>query len=54
MEELLALAAEAVSGTEHHLVTLQLPFSLVMMTPIAQALRAAVAHSRPPPARGYA
>jgi hypothetical protein len=36
--ELLALAAEAAGGTEHHLVAVQLPVSLVMMTPITQAL----------------
>ncbi|MFF2129402.1 hypothetical protein ACFVW1_29295 [Streptomyces olivochromogenes] len=36
--ELLALAAEAASGQHHHLVAIQLPVSLVMMTPIAQAL----------------
>ena len=35
--ELLALAAEAAGG-QHHLVAVQLPVSLVMMTPIAQAL----------------
>ncbi|MEU6353153.1 aldo/keto reductase [Streptomyces sp. NPDC047072] len=35
--ELLALAAEAAGG-QHHLVALQLPVSLVMMTPIVQAL----------------
>lgn len=34
---LLALAAEAAGG-EHHLVAVQMPVSLVMMTPIAQAL----------------
>ena len=38
VEELLALAAEAAGGPEHHLVALQLPVSLVMMTPIVQAL----------------
>ncbi|MGW3360943.1 aldo/keto reductase [Streptomyces bungoensis] len=37
--DLLALAAEAAGGTEHHLVAVQLPVSLVMMTPITQALR---------------
>ncbi|WP_426570379.1 aldo/keto reductase [Streptomyces canus] len=36
--ELLALASEAAGGTEHHLVAVQLPVSLVMMTPIVQAL----------------
>jgi aryl-alcohol dehydrogenase-like predicted oxidoreductase len=35
--ELLALAAEAAGG-QHHLVAIQLPVSLVMMTPIVQAL----------------
>ncbi|MFD8220846.1 aldo/keto reductase [Streptomyces sp. NPDC059697] len=35
--ELLALATEAAGG-RHHLVAIQLPVSLVMMTPIAQAL----------------
>lgn len=35
--ELLALAAEAAGGP-HHLVAVQLPVSLVMMTPITQAL----------------
>ncbi|MFE2513328.1 aldo/keto reductase [Streptomyces naganishii] len=35
--ELLALAAEATGG-QHHLVAIQLPVSLVMMTPIVQAL----------------
>ncbi|WP_225827090.1 aldo/keto reductase [Streptomyces naphthomycinicus] len=35
--ELLALAAEAAGG-QHHLVAVQMPVSLVMMTPIAQAL----------------
>ncbi|QOV40929.1 hypothetical protein IM697_22660 [Streptomyces ferrugineus] len=35
--ELLALAAEAAGG-QHHLGAVQLPVSLVMMTPIAQAL----------------
>ncbi|MFJ6000508.1 aldo/keto reductase [Streptomyces sp. NPDC092370] len=35
--ELLALAAEAAGG-QHHLVAVQLPVSLVMMTPITQAL----------------
>ncbi|MFE6522253.1 hypothetical protein [Streptomyces sp. NPDC057794] len=38
VEELLALAAEAAGGPEHHLVAVQLPVSLVMMTPIVQAL----------------
>ncbi|MFB7457102.1 hypothetical protein [Streptomyces sp. NPDC056188] len=37
MGELLALAAEAAGG-QHHLVAVQLPVSLVMMTPITQAL----------------
>jgi aryl-alcohol dehydrogenase-like predicted oxidoreductase len=36
--ELLALAAEAAGGQNHHLVAVQMPVSLVMMTPIAQAL----------------
>ncbi|MFE9674692.1 aldo/keto reductase [Streptomyces sp. NPDC006259] len=36
--ELLALAAEAAGGQHHHLVAVQLPVSLVMMTPIVQAL----------------
>ncbi|MFD9396544.1 aldo/keto reductase [Streptomyces sp. NPDC060000] len=35
--ELLTLATEAASG-RHHLVAVQMPVSLVMMTPIAQAL----------------
>ncbi|MFE4540466.1 aldo/keto reductase [Streptomyces scopuliridis] len=35
--QLLALAAEAAGG-RHHLVAIQMPVSLVMMTPIAQAL----------------
>lgn len=35
--ELLALAAEAAGG-QHHLAAIQLPVSLVMMTPIVQAL----------------
>lgn len=35
--ELLALAAEAAGG-RHHLVAVQMPVSLVMMTPIVQAL----------------
>jgi hypothetical protein len=35
--ELLALAAEAVGG-QHHMVAVQLPVSLVTMTPITQAL----------------
>ncbi|MET7356595.1 hypothetical protein [Streptomyces mirabilis] len=35
--ELLALAAEAAGG-QHHLIAIQLPVSLVMMTPIVQAL----------------
>ncbi|MFD7608602.1 hypothetical protein ACFWAN_51180 [Streptomyces mirabilis] len=38
MRELLALAAEAAGGQHHHLVAVQMPVSLVMMTPIAQAL----------------
>ncbi|KPI23586.1 hypothetical protein ACWGA9_34350 [Streptomyces sp. NPDC054950] len=37
MGELLALAAETAGG-RHHLVAVQLPVSLVMMTPIAQAM----------------
>jgi hypothetical protein len=37
MGELLALAAEAAGG-RHHLVAVQMPVSLVMMTPITQAL----------------
>ncbi|MGW2463731.1 aldo/keto reductase [Streptomyces sp. NPDC001761] len=37
--ELLALAAEAAGGTEHHLAGVQIPVSLVMITPIEQALR---------------
>ncbi|MFD4956271.1 aldo/keto reductase [Streptomyces sp. NPDC058451] len=37
MGELLALAAEAAGG-QHHLVAVQLPVSLVIMTPITQAL----------------
>ncbi|MFE9454517.1 aldo/keto reductase [Streptomyces sp. NPDC006739] len=37
--ELLALAGEVAGGPQsHHLVTLQMPVSLVMMTPIVQAL----------------
>ncbi|MFJ9668788.1 aldo/keto reductase [Streptomyces sp. NPDC101219] len=36
--ELLALAAEAAGGQQHHLVAIQLPVNLVMMTPIVQAL----------------
>ncbi|PAM98052.1 aldo/keto reductase [Streptomyces sp. Alain-F2R5] len=36
--ELLTLAAEAAGGHRHHLAALQMPVSLVMMTPIAQAL----------------
>ncbi|MFI8169838.1 aldo/keto reductase [Streptomyces sp. NPDC085931] len=36
--ELLALAAAAAGGPEHHLVAVQMPVSLVMMTPIVQAL----------------
>ncbi len=38
MAELLALAAEAAGGRNHHLVAVQMPVSLVMMTPIVQAL----------------
>ncbi|MEU1806766.1 hypothetical protein [Streptomyces sp. NPDC019937] len=37
VRELLALAAEAAGG-QHHLAAIQLPASLVMMTPIVQAL----------------
>ncbi|MER7178547.1 aldo/keto reductase [Streptomyces hyaluromycini] len=38
--ELLALAGEAAGGQQdHHLVAVQLPVSLVMMTPIVQALQ---------------
>ena len=37
MGELLAVAAEAAGG-QHHMVAVQIPVSLVMMTPIAQAL----------------
>ncbi|WP_432158201.1 aldo/keto reductase [Streptomyces sp. bgisy153] len=33
-----ALATEAAGGAEHHLAAVQLPVSLVMMTPIEQAL----------------
>ncbi|MEU8718372.1 aldo/keto reductase [Streptomyces sp. NPDC048663] len=36
--ELLALAAEVAGGQQHHLAALQLPVSLVMMTPLVQAL----------------
>jgi aryl-alcohol dehydrogenase-like predicted oxidoreductase len=36
--QLLALAAEAAGGQHHHLVAVQLPVSLVLMTPIIQAL----------------
>ncbi|MER6406275.1 aldo/keto reductase [Streptomyces viridosporus] len=36
--ELLDLAADAAGGQRHHLVAVQLPVSLVMMTPIVQAL----------------
>ncbi|MFD7996982.1 aldo-keto reductase family protein [Streptomyces mexicanus] len=39
VEELLDLAAEAAGGTEHHMVAVQMPVSLVMMTPIVQAPR---------------
>ncbi|MFJ9361595.1 aldo-keto reductase family protein [Streptomyces mirabilis] len=35
---LLALAAEAAGGQHHHLVAVQMPVSLAMMTPIARAL----------------
>jgi len=35
---LLALAAEAAGGQQHHLTAAQLPVSLVMMSPIEQAL----------------
>ncbi|MGJ5899230.1 aldo/keto reductase [Streptomyces niveiscabiei] len=39
VEDLLALAGEAAGGEQrHHLVALQMPVSLVMMTPIVQAL----------------
>lgn len=39
VEELLALADEAAGGPQHHhLVAVQMPVSLVMMTPIVQAL----------------
>jgi len=39
VEELLALAGEVAGGQQyHHLVAVQLPVSLVMMTPIVQAL----------------
>ncbi|MFJ5228161.1 aldo/keto reductase [Streptomyces sp. NPDC088400] len=39
VEELLALAGEVAGGQQyHHLVAIQLPVSLVMMTPIVQAL----------------
>ncbi|MFE2609925.1 aldo/keto reductase [Streptomyces mirabilis] len=39
VEELLALAGEVAGGQQsHHLVALQMPVSLVMMTPIVQAL----------------
>ncbi|MFB7852693.1 aldo/keto reductase [Streptomyces sp. NPDC056053] len=37
VEELLALAGEAAGG-QHHLAALQMPVSLVMITPIVQAL----------------
>ncbi|WP_371572782.1 hypothetical protein [Streptomyces sp. NBC_01314] len=37
MGELFALAAEAAGG-RHHLVSVRMPVSLVMLTPIAQAL----------------
>lgn len=36
--EPLALAAEAAGGQRPHLVAVQMPVSLVMMTPITQAL----------------
>ncbi|MFJ2607986.1 aldo/keto reductase [Streptomyces sp. NPDC087425] len=36
--ELLALAAEAADGHQHHLAAVQFPVSLVMMTPMVQAL----------------
>ncbi|MER7967625.1 aldo/keto reductase [Streptomyces sp. NPDC096080] len=36
--ELLTLAAEAAGGHQHHLAAVQLPVSLVMMTPVVQAL----------------
>ncbi|MGW1068329.1 aldo/keto reductase [Streptomyces aureus] len=40
VEELLALAGEVAGGQQnHHLVAVQMPVSLVMMTPIVQALR---------------
>jgi aryl-alcohol dehydrogenase-like predicted oxidoreductase len=48
--ELLALAAEAAGG-RHHLVVVQMPVSLVMMTPITQAFQAE-GRFRPPPVRG--
>ncbi|MGW4735149.1 aldo/keto reductase [Streptomyces shenzhenensis] len=38
VEELLTLAAEAAGGQRHHLAAVQLPVSLVTMTPITQAL----------------
>ncbi|MFF8717144.1 aldo/keto reductase [Streptomyces sp. NPDC015184] len=38
VEELLALAGEAAGGQQHHLAALQMPVSLVMITPIVQAL----------------
>ncbi|MCC9711696.1 aldo/keto reductase [Streptomyces sp. MNU76] len=39
VEELLALAGEVAGGQQyHHLVAVQMPVSLVMMTPIVQAL----------------
>ncbi|MFD3621244.1 hypothetical protein ACFWWT_39765 [Streptomyces sp. NPDC058676] len=44
--ELLALAAEVADGAEHHLVAVQMPVSLVMMTPIAQVLHGRAAHER--------
>ncbi|MEW2516383.1 hypothetical protein [Streptomyces sp. NPDC046870] len=46
--ELLALAAEVTGGAEHHLVAVQMPVSLVMITPIAQALHGR-GRSRLPP-----
>ncbi|MFF7925369.1 hypothetical protein ACFZDP_30030 [Streptomyces mirabilis] len=45
--ELLALAAEAAGGQHHHLVAVQMPVSLVMMTPIARPFTTGV-RSRPP------
>ncbi|GAA2425056.1 hypothetical protein GCM10010255_78530 [Streptomyces coeruleofuscus] len=37
MAQLLALAAEAAGGHRHHLVAVQLPVSLVMMTQLRSA-----------------